>query len=73
MNSSRIRSKFTLNEFNGNYNYVADWTTENFFLNFILMMQSSGVEEYEWVDGDLKFNFDAPETAYDRRIYRDLC
>ncbi|MCG9479697.1 MAG: ABC transporter substrate-binding protein [Actinomycetia bacterium] len=61
-----------LNEFNGNYNYVADWTTENFFLNFILMMQSSGVEEYEWVDGDLKFNFDAPETVMTVEFMRSL-
>ena len=52
-----------LNDYNGNYNYVADWTTENFFLNFILTMQSSGVPEYNWVDGDLVFNFDAPETV----------
>ncbi len=51
-----------LNDYNGNFNYVADWTTENFFLNFILMMQSSGVKEYEWIDGELKFNFDKPET-----------
>lgn len=52
-----------LNDYNGSYNYVADWTTENFFLNFILTMQSSGVPEYNWVDGDLVFNFDAPETV----------
>jgi len=53
----------TVNDFNGNYNYVADWTTENFFLNFILTMQSSGTEEYNWVDGELVFNFDSPETV----------
>jgi multiple sugar transport system substrate-binding protein len=52
-----------LNDYNGNYNYVADWTTENFFLNFILTMQSAGVEEYNWVDGDLVFNFDDPGTV----------
>jgi ABC-type glycerol-3-phosphate transport system substrate-binding protein len=52
-----------VNDYNGNYNYVADWTTENFFLNFILTMQSSGVEEYDWVDGELVFNFDDPGTV----------
>jgi len=51
-----------LNDFNGNYNYVADWTTENYFLNFILTMQSSGVREYDWIGGELKFNFDDPLT-----------
>jgi len=52
-----------VNDYNGNYNYVADWTTENFFLNFILTMQSAGVEEYDWVDGELVFNFDDPGTV----------
>ncbi len=52
-----------VNDYNGNYNYVADWTTENFFLNFILTMQSSGVDEYNWVDGELVFNFDDPGTV----------
>jgi len=51
-----------LNDFNGNYNYVADWTTENYFLNFILTMQSAGVKEYNWINGKLKFNFDDPGT-----------
>ena len=52
-----------LNDYNGNYNYVADWTTENFFLNFILTMQSAGVDEYDWIDGKLVFNFDDPGTV----------
>ena len=52
-----------VNDYNGNYNYVADWTTENFFLNFILTMQSAGVDEYDWVDGELVFNFDDPGTV----------
>jgi len=52
-----------LNDYNGNYNYVADWTTENFFLNFILTMQSSGVKEYSWVGDKLVFNFNSPETV----------
>ncbi len=51
-----------LNDFNGNYNYVADWTTENYFLNFILTMQSAGVDEYNWIGGELVFNFDDPGT-----------
>ena len=52
-----------LNDYNGNYNYVADWTTENFFLNFILTMQSAGVDEYDWINGKLVFNFDDPGTV----------
>ena len=51
-----------LNDYNGNYNYVADWTTENYFLNFILTMQSAGVDEYDWIGGELVFNFDDPGT-----------
>ena len=61
-----------LNDYNGNYNYVADWTTENFFLNFILTMQSSGTPEYNWVDGDLVFNFDAPETVMTVEFMKSL-
>jgi multiple sugar transport system substrate-binding protein len=61
-----------LNDFNGKFNYVADWTTENFFLNFILMMQSSGVKEYQWTDGTLKFNFDAPETIETVKFMKSL-
>jgi trehalose/maltose transport system substrate-binding protein len=61
-----------LNDFNGNYNYVADWTTENFFLNFILTMQSSGIEEYNWIDDELVFNFDAPETVMTVEFMKSL-
>lgn len=61
-----------LNDFNGKFNYVADWTTENFFLNFILMMQSSGVKEYQWTDGKLKFNFDAPDTIETVKYMKSL-
>ncbi|MCX6383091.1 MAG: extracellular solute-binding protein, partial [Actinobacteria bacterium] len=61
-----------LNDFNGKFNYVADWTTENFFLNFILMMQSSGVKEYQWTDDKLKFNFDAPETIETVKFMKSL-
>jgi ABC-type glycerol-3-phosphate transport system substrate-binding protein len=61
-----------LNDFNGNYNYVADWTTENFFLNFILTMQSSGVEEYNWVDGELVFNFDDWRTVETVKFMKSL-
>jgi ABC-type glycerol-3-phosphate transport system substrate-binding protein len=61
-----------LNDFNGNYNYVADWTTENYFLNFILTMQSSGVEEYNWINGKLKFNFDHPLTMKAVEFHKKL-
>lgn len=61
-----------LNDFNGNYNYVADWTTENYFLNFILTMQSAGVEEYNWIDGKLKFNFDHPLTMKAVEFHKKL-
>ncbi len=61
-----------LNDFNGNYNYVADWTTENFFLNFILTMQSSGVKEYNWVNGKLVFNFDDPRTVEAVKFMKSL-
>ena len=61
-----------LNDFNGNYNYVADWTTENYFLNFILTMQSSGVKEYEWINGKLKFNFDHPLTIEAVKFHKKL-
>jgi ABC-type glycerol-3-phosphate transport system substrate-binding protein len=61
-----------LNDYNGNYNYVADWTTENYFLNFILTMQSSGVREYDWIGNKLQFNFDHPMTmetvAFHKRL-----
>lgn len=61
-----------LNEFNGNYNYVADWTTENYFLNFILTMQSAGVKEYNWIDGKLKFDFDDPGTMKTVEFHKAL-
>jgi ABC-type glycerol-3-phosphate transport system substrate-binding protein len=61
-----------LNDFNGNYNYVADWTTENYFLNFILTMQSAGVDEYNWIDGKLKFNFDHPATMKAVEFHKKL-
>jgi multiple sugar transport system substrate-binding protein len=61
-----------LNDFNGKFNYVADWTTENFFLNFILMQQSSGVKEYQWTGDKLKFNFDAPETIETVKFMKSL-
>jgi ABC-type glycerol-3-phosphate transport system substrate-binding protein len=61
-----------LNDYNGNYNYVADWTTENFFLNFILTMQSSGVNEYNWVNGELVFNFDDPNTVETVKFMKSL-
>jgi len=61
-----------LNDYNGNYNYVADWTTENYFLNFILTMQSSGVAEYNWIDGKLKFNFDHPLTMKAVELHKKL-
>ena len=61
-----------LNDYNGNYNYVADWTTENYFLNFILTQQSSGVSEYEWRDGELHFNFDHPLTAEAVKFHKEL-
>jgi ABC-type glycerol-3-phosphate transport system substrate-binding protein len=61
-----------LNDFNGNYNYVADWTTENYFLNFILTQQSSGVSEYEWKNGELHFNFDHPLTAEAVKFHKSL-
>jgi ABC-type glycerol-3-phosphate transport system substrate-binding protein len=61
-----------LNDFNGNYNYVADWTTENYFLNFILTMQSAGVKEYNWIDGKLKFNFDDPATMKAVEFHKTL-
>jgi ABC-type glycerol-3-phosphate transport system substrate-binding protein len=61
-----------LNDYNGKFNYVADWTTENFFLNFILMMQSSGVKEYQWTGDALKFNFDAPETIETVKFMKSL-
>ena len=61
-----------LNDYNGNYNYVADWTTENYFLNFILTMQSSGVKEYDWIDGKLKFNFDHPLTMKAVELHKKL-
>jgi ABC-type glycerol-3-phosphate transport system substrate-binding protein len=61
-----------LNDFNGNYNYVADWTTENYFLNFILTMQSAGVDEYDWIDGELKFNFDDPGTMKAVEFHKKL-
>jgi ABC-type glycerol-3-phosphate transport system substrate-binding protein len=61
-----------LNDYNGNFNYVADWTTENYFLNFILTMQSSGVEEYNWIDGKLKFNFDDPRTMMAVEFHKKL-
>jgi ABC-type glycerol-3-phosphate transport system substrate-binding protein len=61
-----------LNDYNGNFNYVADWTTENYFLNFILTMQSSGVAEYDWIGNTLQFNFDHPLTietvAFHKRL-----
>jgi len=53
----------TVNDYNGNYNYVCAWDVDNFFLNFILTMQASGIEEYNWVDGELVFNFDDPKTV----------
>jgi trehalose/maltose transport system substrate-binding protein len=61
-----------LNDYNGNYNYVADWTTENYFLNFILTQQSSGVSEYEWKNGELHFNFDHPLTAEAVKFHKEL-
>jgi ABC-type glycerol-3-phosphate transport system substrate-binding protein len=61
-----------LNDFNGNFNYVADWTTENYFLNFILTMQSAGVEEYNWIDGKLVFNFDHPGTMKAVEFHKKL-
>jgi len=61
-----------LNDYNGNYNYVADWTTENYFLNFILTMQSSGVSEYDWIGGELKFNFDDPMTMKTVEFHKRL-
>jgi len=61
-----------LNDYNGNFNYVADWTTENYFLNFILTMQSSGVAEYNWIDGKLKFNFDHPLTMKAVELHKKL-
>jgi ABC-type glycerol-3-phosphate transport system substrate-binding protein len=61
-----------LNEFNGNYNFVADWTTENYFLNFILTMQSAGVREYDWIDGELVFNFDDPGTIKAIEFHKSL-
>lgn len=61
-----------LNDYNGNYNYVADWTTENYFLNFILTMQSAGVKEYNWVNGKLKFNFDNPGTIQAVEFHKKL-
>jgi ABC-type glycerol-3-phosphate transport system substrate-binding protein len=61
-----------LNNFNGNYNYVADWSTENFFLNFILTMQSSGVKEYNWVNGKLVFNFDDWRTVETVKFMKSL-
>ena len=61
-----------LNDHNGNYNYVADWTTENFFLNFILTMRSAGVDEYNWIDGKLKFNFDDPGTVETVKFMKSL-
>jgi ABC-type glycerol-3-phosphate transport system substrate-binding protein len=61
-----------LNDYTGTYNYVADWTTENYFLNFILTMQSSGVEEYNWVGGELKFNFDHPATIQTVEFHKRL-
>lgn len=61
-----------LNDFNGNYNYVADWTTENYFLNFILTMQSAGVKEYNWIGGELKFNFDDPGTMKAVEFHKKL-
>jgi len=61
-----------LNDYNGNFNYVADWTTENFFLNFILTMQSAGVREYDWIGDELKFNFDAPGTIETVKFMKSL-
>ncbi len=61
-----------LNDYNGNYNYVADWTTENYFLNFILTMQSSGVKEYDWIGDKLKFNFDHPLTVETVKFHKRL-
>ncbi len=61
-----------LNDFNGNYNYVADWTTENYFLNFILTMQSAGVKEYNWIDGKLVFNFDDLATMKAVEFHKSL-
>lgn len=61
-----------LNDYNGNYNYVADWTTENYFLNFILTMQSSGVREYDWIGKELKFNFDDPLTMKAVEFHKQL-
>jgi len=61
-----------VNAYNGNFNYVADWSTENFFLNFILTMKSSGVDEYNWVDDELIFNFDAPEAVETVKFMKSL-
>jgi len=61
-----------LNDYNGNYNYVADWSTENYFLNFILTMQSAGVDEYNWIGGELKFNFDDPGTMKAVEFHKKL-
>ena len=61
-----------LNDYNGNYNFVADWTTENYFLNFILTMQSAGVREYDWIDGELVFNFDDPGTIKVIEFHKSL-
>jgi len=61
-----------LNDYNGNYNYIADWTTENFFLNFILTMKSSGVNEYDWKGDKLVFNFDDPGTAEAVKFMKSL-
>ena len=61
-----------LNEYNGNYNYVVDWTTENFFLNFILTMKSSGVDEYNWKGDKLVFNFDDPRTVEAVKFMKSL-
>lgn len=49
-----------LNAFNGSYNFISDWTTENFFNNYVMFMKAYGSDYQEVKDGKIKFLFNSP-------------